>query len=100
MVTDYATRFAIARPLREKTAIEVARFLVEEIFLKYGVPKEIITDQSLKFKNKLIITLCKFWNCKLGFSTPYHPQANGLAERTNRSLVQRLRKQRLGRDTK
>ena len=40
MVTDYATKFAIAHLIREKSEVEVARFLVEKVFLRYGVPKE------------------------------------------------------------
>ncbi|XP_059070810.1 uncharacterized protein LOC131860414 [Cryptomeria japonica] len=64
----------------------VAEFFCEEIFTRYGVPIEIITDQGAQFTSTLITTLVNEYNIRHRKSTPYHPQVNGLVEVTNREL--------------
>ena len=41
---DSFTRFMIAVPIRNKTAFSVARALVHEVVLKFGIPHSILTD--------------------------------------------------------
>ena len=45
---DAFTRFVIAVPVRNKTALSVARALVHEVVLKYGMPQSILTDLAEK----------------------------------------------------
>ena len=42
--TDYVTKWVQAKALASATEPTVAYFLFEEIFIRFGVPKEIITD--------------------------------------------------------
>eukprot|EP00253_Pinus_taeda_P003350 PITA_03350 len=49
-------------------------------------PRELITDQGSQFTSKLIEDLLTHHRIKHMISTPYHPQANGQAEVTNRGL--------------
>ena len=55
---------------------EVAYFLYECI-TRFGVPKEIFTDQGAQFTSNLIAELMKKHMIHHGTSSPYHPQANG-----------------------
>ena len=48
---DSFTRFVIATPLRNKTALTVA--LVHEVVLKFGIPHCILTDLGTEFQNEL-----------------------------------------------
>ena len=43
---------------------KVVEFLYEEIFTRYGVPKELVTDQGAQFTSNLIIELMKQYNIK------------------------------------
>eukprot|EP00253_Pinus_taeda_P018271 PITA_18271 len=48
--------------------------------------KELVTDQGSQFTSNLIEDLLTHHKIKHGTSTPYHPQANGQVEVTNRAL--------------
>ncbi|KAK6090360.1 hypothetical protein P3W45_000717 [Vairimorpha bombi] len=80
------------KALKQKSAKEIARFLVEDIFTRHGVVKEIRSDQGLEFNNQLVRAIAKFFNSKIKYSSPYHPQSNGLAERTNQTIINKLSK--------
>lgn len=71
---------------------KVAEFLYEEIFTRYGVPIEIVTDQGAQFTSQLVTTLVNEQNIRHRKSTPYHPQDNGQAEITNREIESILTK--------
>src|SRR5204862_7162233 len=49
-------------------------------------------DRGTHFKNRLIDYLVQKFEIKHLFSTPYHPQTNGLVERFNRTLCESLAK--------
>ena len=61
-------------------------FLFEEVFVRYGVPRQIVTDQGVLFTSKLVRDLIEKYKIKHRKSTPYHPQANGQVESTNKVL--------------
>ena len=91
VVSDYATRFPEAFPLRRFTAAVVAEKLLE-LFTRHGIPKEILTDQGTNFMSCLLKELYKMLGVKSIRTTPYHPQTDGLVERFNQTLKQMLRK--------
>ena len=83
---DYFTKWVEAKALFWATGKSVVEFIYEEIFTQFGVPKEIVTDQGSQLTSKLMKELTKkysIWHCK---SSPYHPQANGQVESTNKVL--------------
>ncbi|CAH9139773.1 unnamed protein product [Cuscuta epithymum] len=53
--------------------------------------KALRTDNGLEFCNKQMNDLCATWGIKRHKSVPYTPQQNGVAERMNRSLLERVR---------
>eukprot|EP00253_Pinus_taeda_P003825 PITA_03825 len=65
---------------------KVVEFLRENIFYKFGYPRELVTDQGSQFTSNLIEDLPIHHKIKHRTSTPYHPQANGQVEVTNRAL--------------
>jgi hypothetical protein len=90
VATDYLTKWPEARALKGATAIEVAEFIFEDIITRHGCPQVILTDQGTHFRNRLIDSLCHRLGVKHHFSSPYHPQTNGLVERFNRTLWETL----------
>eukprot|EP00253_Pinus_taeda_P011257 PITA_11257 len=84
--TDYVTKWAEAKALVHATEQTVVNFLLEEIFVRYGVPREIVTDHGTQFTSKLVKDITEKYQIKHRKSTPYHPQANGQVESTNKTL--------------
>ena len=72
VVSDYATRFPEAFPLRRFTAAVVPEKLLE-LFTRHGIPKEILTDQGTNFTSCLLKELYKMLGVKSIRTTPYHP---------------------------
>ena len=66
------------------TESAVVSFLFEEIFVRFGVPSQIVKDQGAQFTSKLVRDFTKKYKIKHKKSTPYHPQANGQVESTNK----------------
>ncbi|UYV71013.1 K02A2.6-like [Cordylochernes scorpioides] len=85
--TDYLTRYAITRALPSADAQQVAKFVLEDVVLKHGAPREIITDRGRVFQSKLISELTGLCSSAQRFTTAYHPQTNGLTERLNKTLA-------------
>ncbi len=82
VVSDYATRYPEAFPLRTITTPKIILALVQ-LFSRVGIPEEILTDQGTNFTSRLMRQL----NQQLGITairtSPYHPQTDGLVERFN-----------------
>src|ERR1700743_1289594 len=92
VVIDYLTKWIEVKALKEATAETTADFIYKGIICRHGCPKVILSDNGTHFKNKLIQQLCEKFEIKHKFSSPYHPQTNGLVERFNRTLCESLAK--------
>ncbi|GFX36810.1 transposon Ty3-I Gag-Pol polyprotein [Trichonephila clavipes] len=69
---------------------EIAKFLLEEIVLRHGAPRVIITDRGAVFRSRLVPLVDDLCNIDHRFTTAYHPQTNGLTERFNKTLADML----------
>ncbi|GFV80549.1 retrovirus-related Pol polyprotein from transposon 17.6 [Trichonephila clavipes] len=52
--TDYSSRYAITKALPTAEVDEIAKFLLEEIVLRHGAPRVIITDRGAVFRSRLV----------------------------------------------
>ncbi|KAL5515024.1 hypothetical protein EMCRGX_G000133 [Ephydatia muelleri] len=84
-LSDYFTKWVEAVPLPTKEAPGVAKSLLK-IFMRMGFPRLLTSDQEGEFKSDLDREMMKILGIKHHFTTPYHPQANGLDERWNQTL--------------
>ena len=64
----------------------VLKFLKENIFSRFGMPKAIISDGGSHFCNKPFETLLGKYGVKHKVATPYHPQTSGQVELANREI--------------
>ncbi|CAF1489537.1 unnamed protein product [Adineta steineri] len=92
IITDYFTRHITAIPLPNCTAETTAEALFNEYFCKYGVPVVIISDQGTHFHNQLMKNMRLFIGYNHIYSTPYHPQTNGIVERFNSTFLPQISK--------
>ena len=70
----------------------VLKFLKENIFSRFGVPKAIISDGGSHFCNKPFEALLAKYGVKHKVATPYHPQTSGQVELANREIKNILMK--------
>jgi hypothetical protein len=92
LAVDYLTKWVEAKAVRTANKSTTAKFMFENIFTRFGVPKVLISDRGSHFLNDLIEELTTTYGIDHRKTTPYHPQTNGLAERVNQIIVRILRK--------
>ena len=83
---DYVSKWVEAVPCRAANQRVVLKFLKENIFFRFGVPKAIISDGGSYFCNKPFENLLAKYVVKHKVATPYHPQTSGQVELTNREI--------------
>ena len=95
VVVDVCTRFVWLRALRTALARDVAKALYK-LFCQVGFPKVIQSDNGPEFRNQVLRALTELVQAEHRFSTPYHPQGNGVAEAAVKKVKQTLLKELRG----
>ena len=83
---DYVSKWVEEMPCRAVDHKVVLKFLKENIFSRFGVPKAIISDGGSHFFNKPFEYLLSKYGVKHKVATPYHPHISGQVELTNREI--------------
>ena len=91
MLIDQFTKWIECYPLPDQSAEVVAKAVVEDFFSRFGVPREIHTDQGRNFVSNLFTSLCSLLQIRKTQTTGYRPCSNGQIERMNRQVLQMLR---------
>ena len=78
------SKFVVLRPLRPKTADEVAQCLVH-IFCEHGPPHILHTDNGAEFSNKTLLAILHRLrsSTRIVHGRPRHPEDQGSVERAN-----------------
>jgi transposase InsO family protein len=90
--TDYFTKWPKAFALKRVDSEELIKFLKDNIFSIFSVPDKFITDNGSVFIGSKFTEFCGEYGIIMGKSSNYYPQGNGLAESTNKTLIQILKK--------
>ena len=90
VITDLYTRYSVAVPVRNLSALTTARAFFEHFIVHYGIPSRIHSDQGGAFESRLIKELCDLLHMKKSRTSPYHPEGNPVTERFNRTLLDLL----------
>jgi len=80
VATNYFTKWIDAIPTKKVDHQVVMKFLIENIFTRFGCPNKLVTDNAAAFRAKELVDTCELIGIKLVHSTSYYPQGNGLAE--------------------
>jgi transposase InsO family protein len=91
-VTDAFSKFTEALPMPNQEAVTIARILTEQILARYGVPIQIVSDQGKNFDGVVFKEVCRLLGVDKQRTSPYHPSANGQAERQHRTINSMLGK--------
>ena len=73
-------------PCRAADHRVLLKFLKENIFSRFGVPKAIISDRGLHLCNKPFENLLTKYGFKHKVATPYHPQTSDQVDLANREI--------------
>ena len=84
---DYFTRWAITIPTSSTTSEVIANALIEHVITKFGAPKKLLSDRGTNFLSNLMQEVYKWFSIKKLNTTAYHPEANGLVERFNQTIL-------------
>jgi len=87
IATNYFTKWIEAIPTQL-----IIHFLETNIFSCFGCPNKLITDNIVAFTSKKMIDFFSKYKITLEHSTAYDPQGNKLAEYSNKSLVNIIKK--------
>ncbi|MBW0498209.1 hypothetical protein O181_037924 [Austropuccinia psidii MF-1] len=72
--------------------MDTALFIWNRVVFHTGLFQDIISDRDPKFTSALWTNIHKHLGTKLSFSTAYHPQTDGLAERMIQTLEEIIRR--------
>ena len=95
IVVDIATRFILLRVILDKQAITIAQQLLR-LFCDFGFPKILQSNNGTEFVNTIVKSILDISRIDQRLITPYHPRANGVAERYVQTTIQAIRKQLQG----
>ena len=92
VVVDYLTKMLILVPTYSSaTAVDTARFFVDAVVRRHGLPRAIVSDRDTKFTSTFWREVQKTMGTTLAMSSGFHPQTDGQTERANRSIEEMLR---------
>ncbi|MBW0510343.1 hypothetical protein O181_050058 [Austropuccinia psidii MF-1] len=77
---------------KDDTAKDTALMIWNRVLSWTGIFTNIISDRDPKFTSALCANLHQLFEIKLSFSTAYHPQTDGLAERIIQTLEDMVRR--------
>ena len=85
-VVDSFSKMAVFIPLESTDAVIIAKRFFEMVVSQFGLPKVLVSDRDPRFTGNFWKTLMQQFRTELHFSTAFHPQTDGMAEVTNRTL--------------
>ena len=91
VVVDYFTKWAEAEPLATITEQKICNFVWRAIICRFGIPRALVSDNGKQFDNAKFRDFCAELGIKNYYSSPAHPQSNGQAEVTIRTLKAALK---------
>lgn len=91
-ITDYYTRWTKVVNSKTCTTKDVIKFLERNIVTRYGVPYALVCDNGPDFVSLKLSSWAFDYGIILKFSSNYYPLGNGLAESTNKNLLNIIKK--------
>ena len=90
VIMDAFSRFPEIYPLRDmSTKTLIAKF--RDFFSRYGFPDAILSDNGPQYRSREFLEYLKQFNIQKKFTNIYRPSSNGLCERFNGTLQQKIK---------
>ena len=95
---DHFTKHVLAYATSDQIAKTITKFLYQGYILIFGALARLLSNRGANFISSVIDEMCKILGMKKLQTTPYHPQTNGLVERSHQTMMGMIGK--LGKDEK
>ena len=95
---DHFTKHVLAYVTPDQTVKTVAKFLYGGYISIFGAPARLLSGRGTSFTSSIIEELCKILGIQWLQTMLYHPQTNGLVERSHQMIMHMIGK--LGEDKK
>lgn len=89
VIIDHFTKWPEIFPTSDTSTATIVRHLYP-LFLRFGCPHNLLTDNGTGFVSHTLTHLCQVMNINKLKITPYHPQGNGIAEAFMKVLSNQL----------
>ena len=89
-IVDQFSRFAVIKPIPDKSAKSVLNAL-SEVIAQYGPPLTIQSDNGKEFTNSDLAQYCEKLKISQKFGCPYRPTTQGLVEHLNKKIIRFLK---------
>ncbi|VFQ90231.1 unnamed protein product [Cuscuta campestris] len=97
---DYFTKWVEAEPLAGITRRQMIGFVGTNILCRFGVPKQIISDNGTQFEEAEFQDFLKTWGIQHTKVSVAYLQANGQVENVNRTIINGIKKKLLSEGSK
>lgn len=88
---EYFTKWVEAEAVPSLHSKVTADFFLRNVVYRHGCPEKVVTDNGSEYQGEFKALLLSL-NIKQRLSQPYMPRQNGLVERTNRTLLDALKR--------
>ena len=95
---EHFTNHVFAYVTPNQTAKTITKFLYQGYISIFGAPARLLSDRGAIFMSSVIDKMCKILVMKKLQAMPYHPQTNGLVERSHQTIMRMIEK--LGKEKK
>ena len=95
---DHFTKHVLAYVTPDQTAKTATKFLYGGYISIFGALARLLSNRGTSFTSSIIEELCKILGIQWLWIMPYHPQTNGLVERSHQMIIYMIGK--LGEDKK
>lgn len=92
MAVECYSRWHIAKAAKKADSRTTVDFMYNELFTMCGASKFWLSDNGLHFTGNEVEEFTKHLRIKHQYTTPYHPQTNGMVESINGIIVKSLKK--------
>nr|CAH8873028.1 unnamed protein product [Trichobilharzia regenti] len=86
VMVDHFTKWCGAIAIPQIDAVTIAESIFDHWVSRWGAPLQLHSDRGSNFESIVVSELCRIMGIRKTRTTAYHPQGNGLVERTNRTI--------------
>ena len=90
-VTDHFSKWVEIFPVVNYKAETCTYLLVEEVFMRYGFPLSLHSDQGTNYESHLMAEMCKLLEIRKTHTSPGNPWCNGQMEHSNWTLMRMVK---------
>lgn len=90
VILDVFSKYVLLHPMRSATGEKLVQYLEENVFMVYGVPNIIVSDNGTQMTSKIYKNLLEAYKVRPWYTCYYLPQANPV-ERSNQSVKTAIR---------